>query len=167
MERFGMRPSVPHKFMRSVVALLAVAVAGATARAVSKQERAASKDAGERIQTDEELKEYLKPIPAKTPQEALKTFETAHGFRMELVASEPLVVDPIAAEFDENGQLYVCEMVDYPYKPKPGQKPLGTIRLLRDTDGDGVFDESHVFADGMLWAGGVVPWKGGVFVAAP
>ena len=86
---------------------------------------------------------------------------------MELVAHEPLVASPIAAEFDENGQLYVCEMRDYPYKPKPGNKPLGTIRLLRDTDGDGVFDESHVFADGMLWAGGVVPWKGGVFVAAP
>ena len=58
-------------------------------------------------------------------------------------------------------------MSDYPYKPRPGQKPLGAVRLLRDTDGDGRFDESHVFADGLLWAAGVAPWKGGVFVAAP
>ena len=82
------------------------------------------------------------------------------------MAHEPLVCDPVAAEFDENGQLYVCEMLDYPYRPKPGEKPLGTVRLLRDTNGDGVFDESHVFADGLLWASGVVPWKGGVYVAS-
>src|SRR4051812_30612222 len=135
--------------------------------AAAKQELAGSTKPSARTQTDEELKEYLKPIPAKTPDEALKLFETAGGFRLELVAHEPLVASPIAAEFDESGQLYVCEMRDYPYKPKPGNKPLGTICLLRDTDGDGVFDESHVFADGMLWAGGVAPWKGGVFVAAP
>src|SRR4051812_1449043 len=135
--------------------------------AAAKQELAGSTKPSARTQTDEELKEYLKPIPAKTPDEALKLFETAGGFRLELVAHEPLVASPIAAEFDESGQLYVCEMRDYPYKPKPGNKPLGTIRLLRDTDGDGVFDESHIFAGGMLWAGGVVPWKGGVFVAAP
>jgi putative membrane-bound dehydrogenase-like protein len=129
--------------------------------------RSAAKNADARPKSDKDLKAFLKPIPAKTPAEALKAFETVGGFRMELVASEPLVASPIAAEFDENGQLYVCEMRDYPYKPKPGKKALGTIRLLRDSDGDGVFDEAHVFADDMLWAGGVVPWKGGVFVAAP
>ena len=74
---------------------------------------------------------------------------------------------PVAAAFDEDGNLYVAEMTDYPYKPRPGGTPLGSIRLLRDTDGDGTFDEADVFADGLLWAAGVVPWKGGVFVAAP
>jgi putative membrane-bound dehydrogenase-like protein len=86
---------------------------------------------------------------------------------MELVASEPLVHSPVAAAFDEDGDLYVAEMTDYPFKPRPGGKPLGALRLLRDTDGDGRFDESHVFADGLLWPAGVAPWKGGVFVAAP
>jgi putative membrane-bound dehydrogenase-like protein len=85
---------------------------------------------------------------------------------MDLVAHEPLVCNPVAAEFDENGQLYVCEMIDYPYRPKEGDKPLGRVRLLRDSNGDGVFDESHVFADGVVWATGVVPWKGGVYVAS-
>jgi putative membrane-bound dehydrogenase-like protein len=115
----------------------------------------------------DDLKKLLKPMPPKSLDEVQQSFETVNGFKMELVAHEPLVYDPIAAEFDENGQLYVCEMRDYPYSPKPGDKPLGTVRLLRDTDGDGMFDDSHIFADGLLWAGGVAPWKGGVFVASP
>ena len=86
---------------------------------------------------------------------------------MELVAAEPLVQSPVAAAFDADGNLYVAEMRDYPYKPKPGGKPLGTVRLLRDRDGDGRFDQSHIFADGLLWAAGIAPWKGGVFVTAP
>jgi putative membrane-bound dehydrogenase-like protein len=116
--------------------------------------------------TEQELKEFLKPVPPKTPAEALKTFEAVGGFRMELVASEPLVYNPVAAAFDEDGNLYVAELRDYPYKPQPGKPPLGRIRLLRDTDGDGVFDESHVFADNLQWPAGIVPWKGGIFVAA-
>ena len=39
--------------------------------------------------------------------------------------------------------------------------------MLRDTDGDGCFDQSHVFAHGLLWAAGIAPWKGGIFVSAP
>ena len=86
---------------------------------------------------------------------------------MELVAAEPLVQSPVAAAFDADGSLYVTEMRDYPYKPKPGRTPLGTVRLLRDTDGDGRFDQSAIFADGLLWAAGIAPWKGGIFVTAP
>ncbi len=163
----GIRPSEGTRTFFLSVTAAAAALAVNLQCAVAKEDRPVSKDSKTGVQTDDELKEYLKPVPAKTPDEASKLFETVGGFRMELVAHEPLVASPVAAEFDENGQLYVCEMRDYPYKPKPGNKPLGTIRLLRDTDGDGVFDESHVFADGMLWAGGVAPWKGGVFVAAP
>jgi putative membrane-bound dehydrogenase-like protein len=124
-------------------------------------------DAGYRQPTDEELKAFLQPVPPKSPQEALKTFETVPGFHLELVAAEPLVYDPVAAAFDEDGSLYVCEMRDYPFKPAEGREPIGSVRLLRDTDGDGVFDKSTVFADKLLWAAGVAPWKGGVFIAAP
>ena len=127
------------------------------------QPRRLSTPAGGRIGT-KTWHGSCEPLPAKTPAEALKTFETVDGFRMELVAAEPLVQSPVAAAFDADGNLYVAEMRDYPYKPKPGGRPLGTVRLLRDTDGDGRFDESHVFADGLLWAAGIAPWKGGVFV---
>ncbi len=123
-------------------------------------------DPGRRMHTDEELRALLKPQPPKPMKEVLASFETVGGFEMQLVAREPLVNDPIAAAFDENGNLFVCEMRDYPFKPQEGHDPIGTLRLLKDTDGDGAFDESHVFADKLLWAGGVAPWKGGVFVAA-
>jgi putative membrane-bound dehydrogenase-like protein len=124
-------------------------------------------DPSRRSHQDEALERFLEPLPAKAPAEALKTFEAVDGFRVELVAAEPLVQSPVAAAFDADGNLYVAEMRDYPYKPKPGGKPLGTIRLLRDRDGDGSFEESHVFADGLLWAAGIAPWKDGVFVTAP
>jgi putative membrane-bound dehydrogenase-like protein len=124
-------------------------------------------DPGARAHTDAALAAFLQPVPPRTPAQALETFETTGGFRLELVAAEPLIHSPVAAAYDENGNLYVAEMIDYPYKPRPGQKPLGTVGLLRDNDGDGRFDTSHVFADGLLWPAGIAPWKGGVFVTAP
>jgi putative membrane-bound dehydrogenase-like protein len=130
-------------------------------------ETTAGIDADRRAHSDSDLERFLQPIPAKSTEEALKTFETVDGFRIEPVASEPMVQSPVAAAFDADGNLYVAEMRDYPYKPKPGRTPLGAVRLLRDTDGDGRFDQSHVFADGLLWAAGIAPWKGGVFVTAP
>lgn len=117
--------------------------------------------------TEEELKAFLKPVPATTPDEQLRTFDTAVGFEMQLVAAEPMVFDPIAGTFDENGNLYICEMRDYPYKPTGDDKPIGAVRLLKDTDSDGKMDESHLFAEHLLWAGGVACWRGGVFIAAP
>ena len=168
---FERKAEVLDYFERSRDILLTIRAAGGArseghpADVATDVKALSTNDAGNEL-PEENFKEFLKPIPAKTPAEALKTFETANGFEMQLVAQEPLVCDPIAAEFDENGQLYVCEMRDYPYQPKPGDKPLGAVRLLRDVDGDGIFDESHLFADGLLWPSGVVPWQGGVFVAA-
>jgi putative membrane-bound dehydrogenase-like protein len=127
----------------------------------------AAVDPSRRSHTDEELTRFLQPPSAKAPEESLKTFETVDGFRLELVAAEPMVQSPVAAAFDADGNLYVAEMRDYPYKPKPGRTPLGTVRFLRDTDGDGRFDRSDIFADGLLWAAGIAAWKGGVFVSAP
>ena len=77
-------------------------------------------DPSRRVHRDEELARFLEPLAAKTPEEALKTFEAVDGFQMQLVAAEPLVQSPVAAAFDADGNLYVAEMRDYPYKPKPG-----------------------------------------------
>jgi putative membrane-bound dehydrogenase-like protein len=120
-----------------------------------------------RTHRDDELKRFLTPVPGKTPAQALGTFETVDGVRMELVATEPLVASPVAAAFDADGNLYVVEMRDYPYKPQSGRKPMGRVRLLRDTDGDGRFDQAQVFADELLWPAGIAPWKEGIFVSAP
>ena len=121
------------------------------------------------------LTEKLARIAPKSSDEEALTFRVLDGFRMDLLAAEPLVASPVAMTYDENGRAYVCEMRDYPYTDKahhkPGQEnptdsPIGRIRLLEDTDGDGKFDKATIFADGLSWPTGVACWKGGVFVAA-
>jgi putative membrane-bound dehydrogenase-like protein len=123
----------------------------------------------------EPLPEKLRGDPPKSPTEAAQTFQVLDGFRMDLLAAEPLVASPVAMACDENGRAYVCEMRDYPYTDKahhkpnqenPTDAPIGRIRLLEDTDGDGAFDKAHVFAEGLSWPTGVACWKGGIFVAA-
>ncbi|MBI3840098.1 MAG: CehA/McbA family metallohydrolase, partial [Planctomycetia bacterium] len=137
------------------------------AKAIAPAQREVSdKDTTPGASQGQSLAEFLKPVPPKEPAEAVKTFEALDGFCMELVAHEPDVTDPVAACFDENGGMYVAEMIDYPYHPKPGEDPLGRVRYLEDTDGDGTYDKSWVFADKIVWPTGVVCWKGGVYVAA-
>lgn len=116
---------------------------------------------------DLNLQEYLQPIPGLEPIEALKSLEVIPGLTIELAAHEPTVVDPVAGAIDEQGNFYVAELRDYPFRPEDKAQPLGRIRLLRDNDGDGFYEASTIFADGLLWAAGVAAWKGGVFVSAP
>jgi putative membrane-bound dehydrogenase-like protein len=95
------------------------------------------------------------------PDAALKSFQTADDVRVELVAAEPLVASPCALAFDEKGRLFVAENRGYPNTETP---PQGVIALLADTDGDGRMDQRTVFADGLTYPNGVLPWKGGVIV---
>src|SRR4030095_1542303 len=81
----------------------------------------------------------LPRIAPTEPDKALSTFRIKQGFHIELVAAEPLVVDPVALAFDENGRLFVIEMRDYSERR---DERLGRVRLLQDVDGDGKFDKS-------------------------
>lgn len=117
----------------------------------------------------------LPSYPAVPPAEVGKTFRVKNGFTLDLIAAEPLVSSPVAICYDENGAAYVAEMRDYPYtdkathaawKDNTTDAPIGRIRQLIDRDGDGVFDESHVFADGLSWPTGVACWNGGIVVTA-
>ena len=109
---------------------------------------------------DEAPKEYAGPF---APKDALKTFRLPAGFRIELVAAEPDVLDPVAMSFDEDGRLYVVEMRDYPMGPPA---PAGRVRLLEDSDGDGRMDRSTVFVDGLKYPVGVMAYNEGVLVTA-
>lgn len=105
----------------------------------------------------------LPRIPPHEPAAALATFQTLPGFKIEQVAAEPLVHSPVAVAFDANSRMYVVEMIDYSEQDK---EFLGTVRLLEDTDGDGRFDKSTLFADNLSWPTAIACYDGGVFVGA-
>lgn len=99
-----------------------------------------------------------------SPEASVAQFRLPDGLKLELVAAEPEIVDPVAIRFDEFGRLWVVEMRDYPNGPGEGRPPLSRIKLLEDRDGDGRFEKATTFADELLFVTGVQPWKGGVFV---
>ena len=101
-----------------------------------------------------------------SPQEALASFRIADGFRIELFAAEPHVVDPVDLVFDESGGAYVAELGDNPEDPPAGVHARSRIKYLQDTDGDGVVDKHTVFADNLLAVEGIAPWKGGLIATA-
>lgn len=105
----------------------------------------------------------LPHLPAVEPADALGTFVVRSGFRLELAAHEPEVMDPIALAFDERGRAYVVEMRDYSER-RPER--LGRVRRLEDRDGDGRFETSTVYIDNLPWPTAVTCWDGGVFIGS-
>jgi hypothetical protein len=80
----------------------------------------------------------LPRIAPKEPEAAMAEIQVQPGYRLELAAAEPLVRDPVAMSFDEDGRLFVVEMCDYSEQDKDF---LGNVRLLEDTDNDGRYDK--------------------------
>jgi putative membrane-bound dehydrogenase-like protein len=98
-----------------------------------------------------------------TPEEARRKITVPPGFAVELVASEPDLVNPVAMTFDERGRVWVTESLEYPRKePGPGQD---RVKVMEDTDGDGKADRFTVFADGLNIPSGIAVGHGGVWVA--
>ena len=108
--------------------------------------------------------------PVLAPADALKTFFMPPGYRLELVASEPLVQDPIVMDWDREGRLWVVEMPGFVpdlKAPEPNMEPVGRVVVLEDTNRDGVMDKRTVFADGLVLARSLKVLDGGVLVAEP
>ncbi len=95
--------------------------------------------------------------------EIISTFQIEDGFQIELIASEPYVLDPVAMEIDEYGRFYVVEMPGYPLDVQGD----GRVKLLSDEDGDGIIDKSQVFYDGLVLPTGIMRWKNGILVTDP
>ncbi len=108
-----------------------------------------------------DFKGELPRIAPVEPSDALETLVVAPGFKIELVAHELLVMDPIAMAFDEHGRLFVAEMRGY---SEQADEDRGVIRLLTDDDGDGKFDRSTVYVDKLSWPTAICCYDGGVFV---
>jgi putative heme-binding domain-containing protein len=103
------------------------------------------------------------PGPALSPAEAIKKMTVPPGFSVELVASEPDIVNPVAMTFDERGRVWITESLEYPrYSAGPGRD---RIKVLEDTNGDGKMDKFTIFAEGLNIPSGIAVGHGGVWVA--
>lgn len=98
-----------------------------------------------------------------SPEESLSMWELdlPDNYEIRLVASEPLVCDPVDVVWDEAGNMFVAEMRDYPL-PDEGEPNLSRIRFLTDEDGDGKMDKSVVWADEIDHVQGLLPMNGGL-----
>ncbi len=116
-----------------------------------------------------ELKFKLPPPAPLSPDEALKAFAIEKGFRIELVASEPMIESPVAMSFDDQGRLFVCEMRGYMHDLDGGgeTEPTGRVSLLEDTDGDGRMDKATAFLDHLVMPRAVMAVNGGALIAVP
>ncbi|WP_437225567.1 PVC-type heme-binding CxxCH protein [Planctomicrobium sp. SH661] len=99
-----------------------------------------------------------------SPELAAGKFVLDHDCRIDLVAAEPDVIDPVAIAFGADGKLWVVEYTDYPNGPSEGEPGRSRIRVLDDLDGNGRYENSRIFADKLLFANGLMLWKDGVIV---
>src|SRR6266540_1264038 len=102
------------------------------------------------------------PNQPYSPQEAISKMTVPEGFTVELVASEPEIVNPIAMSFDDRGRIWITESVEYPRKPAGVGRDR--VKILEDTDADGRADKVTVFAEGLNIPTGVAAGYGGVWV---
>ncbi|MEE2972092.1 MAG: PVC-type heme-binding CxxCH protein [Planctomycetota bacterium] len=111
----------------------------------------------------------LPPSPPLSPREARERFVLQPGHRIELVAAEPLIGDPVQAVFDASGDLWVCEMRGYmPDADGNGEEaPIGRIVRLRDHDEDGRMDEATTFLDHLVLPRAIAPAFDGLLVVEP
>src|SRR6266478_9458921 len=109
----------------------------------------------------------LPPTAPLSPEDELKTIKMMPGYRLQLIAAEPLVHDPVAMSIDPDGRLWVCEMRGFmPNIDRKGElDPVGTVSVLEDSDGDGVFDKSTVFVNGLVLPRAVCWTTDGLLVA--
>ena len=111
----------------------------------------------------------IPPAPILTPEEEKKTFQLPPGYRIELVASDPLIHDPVDFTFDEFGRLWVVEMrtLMLDADGTGEQEPKSSIAVLSDKDGDGYFEHRSVFADKLTLPRGIAFGFGGVIAVLP
>ncbi len=108
--------------------------------------------------------------PPLSPAESLSTFYMPPGYHIELVASEPLIQDPVAIDWDPDGRLYAVEMTGFVrdlQTPEPNLDPIGRVVVLEDTNGDGTMDKRTVFADQLKLPRAVKVLDRGVLVGEP
>lgn len=154
----------PHPLQRTLLLLLCVSTSFAEDSIRTKttyQEQYGTTKNAVSVNPAKDLPKYA----AVEPKSAVGSWRVKAGFEMQLAANEPLVRDPVAICFDERGRMFACEMIDYP-EFREAKPHLGRVSMLQDTDGDGFFETSSVFADNLPWPTGLIWANGGLYVAA-
>lgn len=106
----------------------------------------------------------LKDIPVPDASQEQATFQLPDGFEVNLFAADPRIAKPIHMNFDPSGRLWIVSSEVYPHI-EPGAESRDRVLVLEDRDHDGVSDETHEFASGLLIPTGIAPGDGGVYVA--
>jgi mono/diheme cytochrome c family protein len=106
------------------------------------------------------------PVPLFTPEESLAQFKLAPGFKIELVAHEPMVKDPVFIEWDDEGRMWVGELRTYmmDLDGSGENRRMSRVMVLEDTDGNGVMDQATPFLEDMLNVRSIAFVDGGVLV---
>lgn len=114
-------------------------------------------------------RDQIPPAPVLSPEKALKSFQVAPGYQLELAASEPQVQEPVAIVFDPDGTMWVAEMRGYmPDVDGQGEdEPNGRISRLEDSDEDGFYETSTVFIDELVMPRALLRVADGLLVGAP
>ena len=138
--------------MRALVALIFAAVLVVDTQSQTAPARSAQRDSP--------------PLPVDA---AMKTLRLQPGYRVELVASEPMIQDPVVIDWDADGRLWAVEMPGYMIDIQATNEldPIGRIVVLEDTDDDGKMDKRTVFAEGLVLARALKVLDRGVLVGEP
>ena len=136
------------------------------------RERLAAYDIPQPTFEDADIPNYEQRDPAPqfqhalTPEESQKLIQVPVDFELQLFASEPMIINPMAMAWDERGRLYVIETVDYPNEVRTDdQEGSDSIKILEDTDGDGKADKVTVFAEGLNIPTSMTFANGGLIVS--
>src|SRR6266550_1995141 len=107
--------------------------------------------------------------PVLSPEEEMKTFFMPPGYHVELVASEPMIQEPILIDWDPDGRMWVIEELGY-MEDLPAtneREPIGRISVLEDTNNDGKMDKKTVFLDGLVLPRALKVLDRGVLIGEP
>jgi mono/diheme cytochrome c family protein/glucose/arabinose dehydrogenase len=115
------------------------------------------------------IRDQFAASPALSPEESIEKMQIVDGFEVKLVAAEPLVVAPVALTFDRFGRMWVVEMKGYmPDTTGRGEdRPIGSITILDDQDGDGEAAIRKVFLDSLVMPRAISFIEDGILVAEP
>lgn len=137
-------------------ALMLVCLAASSLQAADPEPK------GENVEQD--FAAELPKIPPKSPEESLAAFQVKPGFRVELVASEPLIRSPMAMDFDEYGRAFVVELPEYNQYASAEPHGRGAVKLLEDTDQDGRYDRASIYVSDLDYPTAVACYDGGILV---